>query len=89
MKKRKKPKQIFWDSKRDYLKALAALGLNQSAAGRFLGLAPRTGRAYALGESEPPLPIVMLLAVMIAYKITPQEARSAAALPEDFGPDTV
>ena len=85
----KKRKKIFHQSKQKYLKALAALGLNQSAAGRFLGLAPRTGRAYALGESEPPPSVTMLLAVMIEYNITPQDARSAARLPEDFGPDSV
>lgn len=49
----------------DYRAALTALGLSQAGAARFLGIAPRTGRAYALGESPIPGAVSILLRLML------------------------
>jgi len=57
----------------EYRAAIAKLGLSQLAAARLLHLADRTSRAYALGESEVPFVIAMLLRAMIKYRISAEQ----------------
>jgi hypothetical protein len=52
-------------TKDDYRAALAALGLSQIAAGKVLGIADRTSRAYALGERPVPEPVALALRLLI------------------------
>jgi hypothetical protein len=48
-----------------YRMALKVLGLSQLAAGRWLGVAPRTSRRYVTGDSPvPPAQVLLLRAAM-------------------------
>ena len=49
----------------EYKEAIAALGLSQVAAGRFLTNNPRTSRRWASGESRVPKAVAMLLWLML------------------------
>jgi hypothetical protein len=51
-----------------YREAIARLGLSQVAAGAFLGVAPRTSRAWALGERPVPQAVAMLLRLLMLTK---------------------
>lgn len=55
-----------------YQAAIAALGLTQMAASRFLRIGPRTSRRYAAGETIPH-GVALLLRVMIDKKISPEQ----------------
>jgi transcriptional regulator with XRE-family HTH domain len=57
-----------------YCELIAKLGLSQRAAARFLGIAERTSRRYASGESLVDPRTGMLLEIMAKYKITPEQA---------------
>jgi DNA-binding transcriptional regulator YdaS (Cro superfamily) len=61
-----------------YRAALAKLGLSQIAAARLLGSADRTSRRWALGERSVPPAVAILLKLMIAGKITPDDLRRCA-----------
>ena len=78
LKKRKESKKF------DFAAAIEQLGLNQSAAARFLFIDPRTARSYIAGDYEVPAPTIMLLMTMIKLKISPMRVRRAAELPEEF-----
>jgi transcriptional regulator with XRE-family HTH domain len=56
---------------KQYLAAIEKLGLSQLAAGRFLGVAPRTAQNYA--AKGPPEPVAKLLRLMIRLKVKPDE----------------
>jgi hypothetical protein len=56
-----------------YRTAIAALGLSQEGAGRWLGLSGRQGQRYATGESEIPGPVDKLLRIMLKLGIKPSE----------------
>ena len=51
-----------------YALALNALGLSQLAAGRWLGVSPRTSRRYITGNSTIPPAHAMLLRAAVHYK---------------------
>jgi len=59
-----------------YREAIARLGLSQVAAGAFLGVAPRTSRAWALGERPVPQAVAMLLRLMVTNGIAPTHVTS-------------
>lgn len=56
----------------EYRDALAKLGLSQMDAARMLCVGSRTSRRWALGESEIPYAVALILRLMIAKKIKPQ-----------------
>jgi hypothetical protein len=56
-----------------YRAAIAALGLSQVGAGRFLGVEARTSRRWALGESPVPSVVAMLLRLMIKLQLKPKD----------------
>lgn len=53
-----------------YRKALAKLGVSQEGAADILGIGKRTSQGYALGESDVPEPLAVLLRLVLAGKIT-------------------
>jgi hypothetical protein len=55
----------------EYRDAIEQLGLNQLEAARMLHIGQRTSRRYAAGEV--PALAAMLLRVMLAYEITPEQ----------------
>jgi hypothetical protein len=64
---------VNWTKQRDmspkeYRETIKALGMSQSAAGRFLGLSARTSRRYARGQAEIPAAHVLLLRACKAYQ---------------------
>jgi DNA-binding transcriptional regulator YiaG len=54
-----------------YRDAIKLLGLSQVGAGRFLGVDPRTSRAWASGQSPIPVAVAKLLTLMIRWQIKP------------------
>lgn len=54
------------------------LGMSQRGAAHFLDMGERSSRRWASGQLEVPLAIMMLLEVMDAYGITPEQARTMA-----------
>lgn len=56
-----------------YRAAIAALGLSQVRAAKFLGIAERTSRSYALGEFPVPRVVAMLLSIMVSRQIVPSD----------------
>ena len=54
----------------EYKEAIAALGLSQAEAGRFLTDNPRTSRRWASGESRVPKAVAMLLWLMLDLRGT-------------------
>jgi hypothetical protein len=68
-----------------YRTAIKALGLNQTAAARFLGVGLSTSQRYAEGKTAVPQQIALLLSVMLHLQISPMIARETAGLPvEDY-----
>ena len=53
--------------------ALDGLALSQLGAARMFGVDPRTVRRWALGEREVPSPVAILLRLMAAGTITPED----------------
>jgi hypothetical protein len=53
----------------EYRAALDKLGINQQAAGRFLGVGSRTARRWALDEARVPNPVALLLRLMVKKKL--------------------
>ena len=51
---------------------LEQLGLSQAAAGRFLGVSPRTVSRYTTGDAIIPVSVVLLIRAMIRYGEAPQ-----------------
>jgi DNA-binding transcriptional regulator YiaG len=56
-----------------YGTAIAKLGLSQRRAGRFLGVDERTSRKWIAGESRIPHAVALLLRLMIAKHIKPED----------------
>jgi hypothetical protein len=56
-----------------YQYAIKRLGLNQLAAGRFLGVSPRQAQRMASGEARIPKAVGMLLRLMLRYEVKPGE----------------
>jgi hypothetical protein len=61
---------------RQYRAAIEALGLSQIRAGRFLGVPTKTSSRWALGESRVPTAVGVLLKLMIALKLSPEEVQT-------------
>lgn len=58
---------------KQYLAAIEKLGLSQLAAGRMLGVSPRTAQNYA--AKGPPEPVARLLRLMLRLGLRPDEIR--------------
>lgn len=58
---------------KQYNATIAKLGLSQLAAGRFLGVAPRTAQNYA--AKGPPESVAKLLRLMIRLKLSPDDVK--------------
>lgn len=56
-----------------YRLAIKRLGLNQTQASRFLGVSDRQGRRWALGEAEVDEAVNLLLRIMLAHELTPED----------------
>jgi hypothetical protein len=63
--------------KTEYQKALDGLKLTQFEASEFLEIGERTSRRYA-SMKKLPTPIALLLALMLKYKLSPDDARKIA-----------
>ena len=61
-------------SKNEYRAALSILGLSQRSAAKFLDIAERTSRRYALDECPVPILIARFLRLVARNKLTPQDA---------------
>lgn len=57
----------------EYRATIAALGLTQVGAARFLGVNDRTSRRWIAGERAVDEPIARFLRYLIAAKISPEE----------------
>lgn len=66
-----------------YRASIKALGLSQTSAARFLGIALSTSQRYAQGKGRIPQQITMLLSVMLHLQISAVKARETAGLPVD------
>jgi hypothetical protein len=60
-------------TKKQYRKAIEAVGLSQVKASVFFGVDRKTSPRWARGESPIPESVAKLLRVMIHYKITPAD----------------
>lgn len=58
---------------KQYLAAIEKLGLNQQAAGRWLGVSPRTAQNYA--AKGPPEPVAKLIRLVIRLKLDPADVQ--------------
>jgi hypothetical protein len=58
-------------SPRGYERTILALGLNQSSAGRYLGVSARTSRRYLSGDAAIPAVTVLFLRSCLAHKVKP------------------
>jgi len=58
----------------EFRKAITALELNMSGGARFLHIDRRTAGSYASGRLKVPPLVAMLLSVMIARRVTPEQA---------------
>jgi hypothetical protein len=59
-----------------YRNAIEALDLSQIRAGRFLGVPTKTSSRWALGESRVPEAVGILLRLMIAMKLSPEDVQA-------------
>jgi hypothetical protein len=57
--------------------ALDRLSLSQAGAAALVGADPRTGRRWALGESDIPECVAILLRLLVAGKITTDDIEAA------------
>ena len=62
------------------------LGMSQRGVARFLDMGERSSRRWASGQTDIPLHVMMLLEVMHAYGVTPEQARKMARA-TDRNPD--
>lgn len=58
---------------KQYIQAIAALGLSQRAAGAFLGVDERQSRRWVAGDSAIPESVAKLLRLMIRLKLSPDD----------------
>jgi plasmid maintenance system antidote protein VapI len=54
----------------EYRESIDALGLNQLAAAKFLGISPRQSRRLASGERSPEICVEIVLRLMVTYDIS-------------------
>jgi hypothetical protein len=66
----------------EFSKAIDALGLTQVGAARFLGVDPRTCRRYVAGELPLPPAAAMLLRVMLAHGLAPDDVGKLDGRPD-------
>lgn len=62
-------------TKREYSAAIEALGLTQVGAAQFLQVGDRTSRRYIAGDTPIPHSVRLLLNLMVARKIKPEDLR--------------
>jgi len=70
------PPKSDWQAERSmtpvqYRAILAELRLNVAQAGRYLGISERTSHRYIRGETEIPVPVILLLRGLKALQIKP------------------
>jgi hypothetical protein len=58
---------------KQYLAAIKKLDLSQLAAGRWLGVSPRTAQNYA--AKGPPEPVAKLLRLVLRLKLSPDDVK--------------
>lgn len=63
----------------EYRTTIAALGLTQVGAARFLGVDERTSRKWAAGERDIPPPVERFLRFLVAAKIKPERVTALLA----------
>jgi hypothetical protein len=59
---------------KQYLAAIGKLGLSQLAAGRWLGVSPRTAQNYA-GGGKIPEPVAKLLRLVLRLGLEPDDVK--------------
>lgn len=59
----------------EYRDALGRWHMKHKAAAAFFGFTVITSQRYATGERKVPQPLAMLIALMLALKLTPDRAR--------------
>lgn len=62
---------------KQYRAAIAALGLSQVGAARFLGVGDRTSRRWAAGDEIPEV-VELLLDMMIKHGFKPEDVKKKA-----------
>ena len=65
-----------------YRELLAALGMTQVGAAKWLDIGERTSRRWAIDEVDVPLGVIMLLEVMVKYGLDPHTVRALAGAPD-------
>lgn len=55
----------------EYRTAIEELGLSVNGAAHFLGVTLRTSQRWAAGDIEIPFPVYLILALMLAFGLTP------------------
>jgi hypothetical protein len=55
--------------------------MTQMGAARFFGVDGRQSRRWASGQWDAPLPVIMVLALMVRFRIEPDNVRKIANLP--------
>jgi transcriptional regulator with XRE-family HTH domain len=60
-----------------YRNAADALGVSMARLGRALGVDARTGRRYALDETEIPPPVAKLVKLMVAGRVSIDEVEAS------------
>jgi hypothetical protein len=61
---------------KEFEEAIAVLGLSQVGAGRFLKIGDRQIRKWIAGDARIPESAAMLLRLLIALKITPEQVEA-------------
>jgi len=60
---------------KQYIEAIARLGLTQVAAGEFLGVDPRQSRRWVAGDARVPESAAKLLRLMIRLNLKPEDVK--------------
>ena len=58
---------------KQYRDAIQTLGMSQTRAAQFFKVDDQTSRRWALGQSEIPEAVAMLLRLMIRLRLTPEQ----------------
>ncbi len=66
---------------RQYLDAIAHLGLSQVAAGHLFGVNPRTSRRWAAGDQPIPKAVALALRLMVKHKVSVNTAEKLLSHP--------
>lgn len=61
----------------EYRDALGKLGFSQEGIAAYVGVGKRTSQGYALGEYPIPTGVAVILRLMIAGKIAPEDIEAA------------